>query len=165
MDQLFFFSAFIGAHKWLEYEIQPCWWFQNVADVNKPLKKYKNSPDLYLKLFIFDQQAAFPCVIPHSAHNIPIIYLLSFHSSADLLAVNSDGNMPYDLCEDDPTLDIIETAMANRGTVKTIEEVSQLTSHKCLQTDLIKRIKASPCSVMTPLEGVCRVYFLQYYAS
>lgn len=23
--------------------------------------------------------------------------------------------MPYDLCEDDPTLDIIETAMANRG--------------------------------------------------
>lgn len=37
------------------------------------------------------------------------------HSAADLLAVNSDGNMPYDLCEDDPTLDIIETAMANRG--------------------------------------------------
>ncbi|XP_042186096.1 protein phosphatase 1 regulatory inhibitor subunit 16B isoform X2 [Oncorhynchus tshawytscha] len=34
---------------------------------------------------------------------------------ADLLTVNSDGNMPYDLCEDDPTLDIIETAMANRG--------------------------------------------------
>ncbi|XP_042614975.1 protein phosphatase 1 regulatory inhibitor subunit 16B-like [Cyprinus carpio] len=34
---------------------------------------------------------------------------------ADLLAVNSDGNMPYDLCEDDPTLDIIETAMASRG--------------------------------------------------
>ncbi|KAJ7998872.1 hypothetical protein DPEC_G00209470 [Dallia pectoralis] len=34
---------------------------------------------------------------------------------ANLLAVNSDGNMPYDLCEDDPTLDIIETAMANRG--------------------------------------------------
>ncbi|KAK1795649.1 hypothetical protein P4O66_001144 [Electrophorus voltai] len=37
---------------------------------------------------------------------------------ADLLAVNSDGNMPYDLCEDDPTLDIIETAMANRGAGK-----------------------------------------------
>ncbi|KAL7891086.1 hypothetical protein AOLI_G00005620 [Acnodon oligacanthus] len=34
---------------------------------------------------------------------------------ADLLAVNSDGNMPYDLCEDDSSLDIIETAMANRG--------------------------------------------------
>lgn len=46
-----------------------------------------------------------------------IIYLLVSHSGADLLAVNSDGNMPYDLCEDDPTLDIIETAMANRGRV------------------------------------------------
>ncbi|XP_043946395.1 protein phosphatase 1 regulatory inhibitor subunit 16B [Protopterus annectens] len=34
---------------------------------------------------------------------------------ADLLAVNADGNMPYDLCDDDPTLDIIETEMANRG--------------------------------------------------
>lgn len=40
---------------------------------------------------------------------------MSLYRGADLLAVNSDGNMPYDLCEDDPTLDIIETAMANRG--------------------------------------------------
>ncbi|XP_066558249.1 protein phosphatase 1 regulatory inhibitor subunit 16B [Amia ocellicauda] len=37
------------------------------------------------------------------------------HHGADLLAVNSDGNMPYDLCEDDSTLEVIETAMANRG--------------------------------------------------
>lgn len=34
---------------------------------------------------------------------------------ADLLAVNTDGNMPYDLCEDERTLDCLETAMANRG--------------------------------------------------
>uniref|UniRef100_A0A673V2U5 Protein phosphatase 1 regulatory subunit 16B n=1 Tax=Suricata suricatta TaxID=37032 RepID=A0A673V2U5_SURSU len=34
---------------------------------------------------------------------------------ADLLAVNSDGNMPYDLCEDEPTLDVIETCMAYQG--------------------------------------------------
>lgn len=45
----------------------------------------------------------------------PTITVFIAHSGADLLAVNSDGNMPYDLCEDDPTLDIIETAMANRG--------------------------------------------------
>ncbi|KAK9528749.1 hypothetical protein VZT92_012895 [Zoarces viviparus] len=43
-----------------------------------------------------------------------LVKILIAHG-ADLLAVNSDGNMPYDLCEDDPTLDIIETAMANRG--------------------------------------------------
>uniref|UniRef100_A0A8D0JSR0 Protein phosphatase 1 regulatory subunit 16B n=1 Tax=Sus scrofa TaxID=9823 RepID=A0A8D0JSR0_PIG len=34
---------------------------------------------------------------------------------ANLLAVNSDGNMPYDLCEDEPTLDVIETCMAYQG--------------------------------------------------
>ncbi|KAM8914417.1 protein phosphatase 1 regulatory inhibitor subunit 16B isoform 1-T3 [Spinachia spinachia] len=43
-----------------------------------------------------------------------LVKILIAHA-ADLLAVNSDGNMPYDLCEDDPTLDIIETAMANKG--------------------------------------------------
>ncbi|XP_004697405.1 protein phosphatase 1 regulatory subunit 16A [Echinops telfairi] len=34
---------------------------------------------------------------------------------ADLLAVNTDGNMPYDLCEDGQTLDCLETAMADCG--------------------------------------------------
>ena len=40
------------------------------------------------------------------------------NSGADLLAVNSDGNMPYDLCEDEVTLDRIETAMAEQGEVR-----------------------------------------------
>ncbi|KAM6171246.1 protein phosphatase 1 regulatory subunit 16A [Erethizon dorsatum] len=42
---------------------------------------------------------------------------------ADLLAVNTDGNMPYDLCEDEQTLDCLETAMASQGiTQDSIEE-------------------------------------------
>lgn len=40
---------------------------------------------------------------------------LCLHSGANLLAVNADGNMPYDLCEDELTLDYIETAMAEQG--------------------------------------------------
>ena len=36
-------------------------------------------------------------------------------SGAELLAVNADGNMPYDICEDDSTLDYIESEMAKRG--------------------------------------------------
>ncbi|XP_037659118.1 protein phosphatase 1 regulatory subunit 16A [Choloepus didactylus] len=41
---------------------------------------------------------------------------------ADLLAINAEGNMPYDLCEDEQTLDCLETAMADRGvTQETIE--------------------------------------------
>lgn len=38
-----------------------------------------------------------------------------FDRGANLLAVNADGNMPYDICDDDETLDIIENAMAARG--------------------------------------------------
>ena len=40
-----------------------------------------------------------------------------FHcfSRANLLAVNADGNMPYDICEDDATLDVIENEMAAQG--------------------------------------------------
>uniref|UniRef100_A0A3Q2WKW6 Protein phosphatase 1, regulatory subunit 16B n=1 Tax=Haplochromis burtoni TaxID=8153 RepID=A0A3Q2WKW6_HAPBU len=58
---------------------------------------------------------------------------LTFLIGADLLAVNSDGNMPYDLCEDDPTLDIIETAMANRGiTQEMINETRASTERKMI---------------------------------
>ncbi|PRD19299.1 UNVERIFIED_CONTAM: Ppp1r16a [Trichonephila clavipes] len=45
-------------------------------------------------------------------------YLIS--KGADLLAVNADGNMPYDICEDENTLDYIESEMAKKGTVKEI---------------------------------------------
>ena len=34
---------------------------------------------------------------------------------ADLLSVNGDGNLPYDICEHDATLDFIESEMAKRG--------------------------------------------------
>ena len=37
------------------------------------------------------------------------------NSGADVLALNSDGNMPYDLCDDERTLDVIESAMAKQG--------------------------------------------------
>jgi len=38
-----------------------------------------------------------------------------WYSDANLLAVNADGNMPYDICEDEVTLDYIESEMAKRG--------------------------------------------------
>ncbi|XP_062271621.1 protein phosphatase 1 regulatory inhibitor subunit 16B [Scomber scombrus] len=61
-----------------------------------------------------------------------LVKILIAHG-ADLLAVNSDGNMPYDLCEDDPTLDIIETAMANRGiTQEMINETRASTERNML---------------------------------
>lgn len=43
------------------------------------------------------------------------IVQLLINANADLVAVNADGNMAYDLCDDENTLDIIETRMANNG--------------------------------------------------
>ncbi|CAF0815179.1 unnamed protein product [Brachionus calyciflorus] len=43
-------------------------------------------------------------------------------NNADLLAVNTDGNMPYDICEDEVCLEYIESEMASRGvTQQTID--------------------------------------------
>ncbi|NXD87666.1 PP16A phosphatase, partial [Halcyon senegalensis] len=54
--------------------------------------------------------------------HLQLVQLL-IHRGADLLAINSDGNMPYDLCEDEATLDCLETAMAEQGiTQEQIEE-------------------------------------------
>ncbi|MBN3276637.1 PP16A phosphatase, partial [Polyodon spathula] len=47
---------------------------------------------------------------------------------ANMLAVNADGNMPYDLCEDEVTLDYIETAMANQGITQ--ERIDECRSSK-----------------------------------
>lgn len=59
--------------------------------------------------------------------HLHLVELLIKHN-ANLLAVNSDGNMPYDLCEDDVTLDHIETAMAEQGiTQEKIEEARAAT--------------------------------------
>ncbi|NWS78741.1 PP16A phosphatase, partial [Crotophaga sulcirostris] len=59
---------------------------------------------------------------------------LLIQRGADLLAVNSDGNMPYDLCEDEATLDCIETAMAEQGiTQEKIEEARAATEHRMVQ--------------------------------
>ncbi|XP_034761188.2 protein phosphatase 1 regulatory inhibitor subunit 16B-like isoform X2 [Acipenser ruthenus] len=55
---------------------------------------------------------------------------------ADLLAVNSDGNMPYDLCEDDPTLDIIEMAMANRGITQEMINEMRVAVEKRMISDI-----------------------------
>lgn len=43
-------------------------------------------------------------------------------NNADLLAVNTDGNMPYDICDEEVCLEYIESEMAARGiTQQTID--------------------------------------------
>ena len=54
-------------------------------------------------------------------------------AGAELLSVNADGNMPYDLCEDDTTLSYIENEMARRGvTQELIDDTRSATERKML---------------------------------
>ncbi|KAF4527792.1 hypothetical protein B566_EDAN016377 [Ephemera danica] len=53
--------------------------------------------------------------------------------AANLLAVNADGNMPYDICEDESALDYIEAEMARRGvTQELIDETRASTELQML---------------------------------
>ncbi|XP_039266092.2 protein phosphatase 1 regulatory subunit 16A-like [Styela clava] len=49
-------------------------------------------------------------------------------SGADLMALNADHNMPYDICEDEETLDFVEKAMASRGITQ--EQINTTRSSK-----------------------------------
>lgn len=53
----------------------------------------------------------------HAAATCGHLNLVTFliGRGANLLAVNADGNMPYDLCDDEETLDCIEAEMSRRG--------------------------------------------------
>lgn len=50
-----------------------------------------------------------------ACHCLTLCIRLHASSGADLLAVNADGNMPYDLCEDEATLELLEMVMAEQG--------------------------------------------------
>jgi len=63
-------------------------------------------------------------------------------SGAELLAVNADGNMAYDLCDDVPTLEFIETEMSKRGQISVF--VPHL--HNLMLLNICVRIMFNPLS-------------------
>ncbi|KAG4066558.1 hypothetical protein HA402_007194 [Bradysia odoriphaga] len=72
----------------------------------------------------------------HAAATCGHLYLVKIliNRGANLLAVNVDGNMPYDLCEDEETLDCIEAEMSRRGvTQELIDETRAATENQMLQ--------------------------------
>lgn len=58
--------------------------------------------------FFFSSNALATC------GHVPICKVLIEHG-ADLLALNVDGDMPYDICDDEATLDFIEAEMDRMG--------------------------------------------------
>ncbi|MCI4383889.1 hypothetical protein PGIGA_G00031880 [Pangasianodon gigas] len=59
-------------------------------------------------------------------------------AGADLLAVNADGNMPYDLCEDEATLELIEVVMAEQGITQ--EQIDECRAAK--ERDMLTDVQA-----------------------
>ena len=53
-------------------------------------------------------------------------------AGAELLSVNADGNMPYDLCEDDTTLSYIENEMARRGVTQDLIDDTRQENFRCI---------------------------------
>lgn len=60
---------------------------------------------------------------------------------ADLLSVNGDGNLPYDICEHDATLDFIESEMAKRGVTQDLINEMRLIPEKKMLDDLKERLE------------------------
>jgi protein phosphatase 1 regulatory subunit 16A len=55
---------------------------------------------------------------------------------SNLLAVNADGNMPYDICEDEAALDYIEGEMARRGVTQELIDETRASTELQMLRDL-----------------------------
>ncbi|KAK3884087.1 hypothetical protein Pcinc_011623 [Petrolisthes cinctipes] len=85
----------------------------------------------------------------HAAATCGHLHLAKFliAKGANLLAVNADGNMPYDICEDDATLDYIEGEMARRGVTQRLIDQTRSATETQMLTDL-RLIKSEGQSLM-----------------
>lgn len=74
----------------------------------------------------------------HAAATCGHVHLCRYliDKGAELLGVNADGNMPYDICEDEVTLDYIETEMAKRGITQEDIDDTRLVPEKKMLNDL-----------------------------
>lgn len=61
-------------------------------------------------------------------------YLIA--SGANLLAVNADGNMAYDICEDEAALEHIESEMARRGVTQELIDETRAATETAMLRDL-----------------------------
>lgn len=67
--------------------------------------------------------------------HLNLVKLLVKHG-ANLLAVNADGNMPYDICEDDEVLDYIELEMAKKGITQNLIDNTRSSKEREMLNDM-----------------------------
>ncbi|KAL1129233.1 hypothetical protein AAG570_013762 [Ranatra chinensis] len=63
-------------------------------------------------------------------------------NGANLLAVNADGNMPYDICEEEASLEYIEGEMARRGVTQQLIDETRATTEMTMLADLAEAAAA-----------------------
>lgn len=100
----------------------------------------------------------------HAAATCGHLYLVKILISrgANLLAVNVDGNMPYDLCDDEETLDCIEAEMSRRGvTQELIDETRAATENQMLK-DLTEMVNRGEDLELPDKQGATAVTIILY---
>lgn len=68
--------------------------------------------------------------------NRPDIVIYLVNNEADLLAVNGDGSMPFDICEDETTLDHVESEMVKRNITQEIIDYTRASTEMKMMKDL-----------------------------
>lgn len=92
----------------------------------------------------------------HAAATCGHLHLVKFliDAGADLLSVNADGNMPYDLCEDETTLSYIENEMARRGVTQDIIDDTRSEIERRMLHDLqILQMEGGDLDFVRPATG------------
>uniref|UniRef100_A0A1B0CKV2 Protein phosphatase 1 regulatory subunit 16A n=1 Tax=Lutzomyia longipalpis TaxID=7200 RepID=A0A1B0CKV2_LUTLO len=96
----------------------------------------------------------------HAAATCGHLNLVKFliNRGANLLAVNADGNMPYDLCDDEETLDCIEAEMSRRGVTQELIDETRAGTEIMMLNDLeeISIMGATPLHIAAA-NGYARV--------
>lgn len=72
--------------------------------------------------------------------NLNLVRIL-IQRGANLLAVNGDGNMPYDICEEERTLDAIESEMAARGVTQRLIDDTRASTEMRMLRDVAEMVK------------------------
>lgn len=72
--------------------------------------------------------------------NLNLVRIL-IQRGANLLAVNGDGNMPYDICEEERTLDAIESEMAARGVTQGLIDETRAATEMQMLIDVDQLVK------------------------
>lgn len=79
-------------------------------------------------------------------------------NGANLLAVNGDGNMPFDICEDEATLDYIETQMVKRGITQDMIDFTRASTEMQMISDLEKQVAEGHDLNMANDSGVTQLH-------